>query len=155
MSKTRFEASAVIDARPEEIYAVLVDYRDTHPRIVPAGYLYNLKVEEGGYGAGTIFTYSTRIFGIENPARAVVSEPEPGRVLMETVSPMNFVTTFTMTPIANGQQTHLTIATAWPPARNLRERLEHVIYPLVMKPMYTKELALIAAFMKSKNAQAV
>ena len=54
MSKSRFEASAIIDARPEEIYGILADYRDQHPRIVPAEYLRGLEVEAGGYGAGTI-----------------------------------------------------------------------------------------------------
>ena len=150
MSKTRFEASALIDARPEEIYAILADYRTEHPRIVPAEYLRGLEVETGGYGAGTIVRYRARAFGVERPARAVVTEPEPGRVLVETTP--DYVTTFTVTPVSDGRQAHVSIATEWQPARNLMGKLEQALYPLIMKPMYNKELGLIAAYVKSKNA---
>ena len=149
MSKTRYEASAVIDARPEEIYAVLADYRNEHPRIVPAEYLRGLEVEAGGYGAGTIVRYRTRAFGMERAARAVVTEPEPGRVLVETTS--EYVTTFTVTPVADGQRANVSIATQWQPARNFMGKLEQAMYPLIMKPMYNKELVLIAEYVKNKN----
>lgn len=88
----------VIDARPEEIYAVLADYHYGHPQIVPKEYLRDLGVEAGGYGAGTIIRYRTRAFGVERGSRTVVSEPEPDRVLVET----SIVTTFTLTPVNDG-----------------------------------------------------
>jgi hypothetical protein len=152
MRKTRFEASAVIDARAEEIYGILADYRNEHPRIVPAEYLRGLEVEAGGYGAGTIIRYRTRAFGVERAARAVVTEPEPGRILVETTP--DYVTTFTVTPVADGQQADVSIATEWQPARNLMGKLEQAMYPLVMKPMYNKELVLIAKYVKNKNSVA-
>ncbi len=150
MSQTRFETSAVIDARPEEIYAILADYRDGHPQIVPKEYLRNLEVEVGGYGAGTIIRYHTRAFGVERPARAVVSEPEPGRVLVETETTSSIVTSFTVTPINDGRQSHVQIASEWKPGRNIFDAFQQAFYPLIMRRIYPKELSLIAAFVKTK-----
>jgi hypothetical protein len=151
MSQRCFETSALIDARPEEIYAILVDYHNGHPQIVPKEYFRNMEVEEGGYGAGTIIRYHTRVFGVERPARAVVSEPEPGRVLVETEMTSSIVTTFTITPISNGQQTRVQIATEWKPGRNIFAVLEQAFYPMIMRRMYPKELNLIAAFVKNRT----
>ncbi|HEX4207367.1 MAG TPA: SRPBCC family protein [Ktedonobacteraceae bacterium] len=149
MPRTSYAASAVIEARPEELYRVLADYRNEHPRVIPAQFLHDLQVEEGGYGAGTIIRYRTRSFGVERPARARVSEPEPGRVLQETITTSpHMITTFTLTPIDEGQRTRLQIATSWEPARNMREKLEQLLYPYVMSRMYHAELRLINHFMR-------
>ena len=151
MSQTRFETSAVINARPEEIYAILADYRNGHPHIVPKEYFRNLEVEVGGYGAGTIIRYHTRVFGVERPAHAVVSEPEPGRVLVESEMTSSIVTTFIVTPINDGRQARVQIASEWKPSRNILTALEQAFYPMIMRRMYPKELSLIAAFVNSKT----
>lgn len=147
MSRRVYAASAIIEARPADVYHVLADYRESHPQIVPPEFLRDLEVEEGGYGAGTVIRYRTVVFGIEQKCRAVISEPEPGRVLRETVSPTDFVTTFTVTPVDNGNRTHLEIATTWQKARNAREAFEQFFYPYIMSRMYRKELRIIASFM--------
>ena len=154
MHKTHFAASAIINARPEAIYNVLADYHNGHPHIVPKEYLSGMEVEAGGYGAGTIVRYTTRAFGIQRPQRAVVSEPEPGRVLVETYPTSSFVTTFTVTPIDDGQQANVQIATEWQPARNLFQTIEQSLYPLVFRRWYNKELALLANFVRSRQDSA-
>jgi hypothetical protein len=58
MGLMRVQSSAVIPARPEAIYAVLADYREAHPAILPKPYFTELKVEEGGQGAGTVIHVS-------------------------------------------------------------------------------------------------
>jgi Polyketide cyclase / dehydrase and lipid transport len=149
--KNHFEASAVIDARPEEVYAVLADYREGHPHIVPQEFMRGMEVESGGYGAGTVIRYRTRAFGVERPARAVVSEPEPGRVLVETLTTAPIVTTCTVTPLDDGQRSHVTMATEWQPASTIAGKLEQAMYPFIMRRWYPKELKLLAAFVKSKQ----
>jgi hypothetical protein len=151
MSQKRFETSTLIDARPEEIYAILADYRNGHLHIVPKEYFRNLEVEEGGYGAGTIIRYHTRVFGVERPTRAVISEPEPGQVLVESEMTSSIVTTFTVTPINDGQQARVQIASEWKPSRNIFAALEQAFYPIIMRRMYSKELSLIAAFVKNRT----
>ena len=58
MNQIRAEASGVIDARPEQVYAVLSDYREGHPAIVPERYFKELTFEEGDNGdcSSTAFT---------------------------------------------------------------------------------------------------
>ena len=152
--KTHFEASAVIDARPEEVYAVLADYREEHPQILPQEFIRGMEVESGGYGAGTIVRYRTRAFGIERPARAVISEPEPGRVLVETLTTAPIVTTSTVTPLDGGQRSHVTFASDWQPATSIAGKLEQAMYPFIMSRWYSKELKLLAVFVKNKKLSA-
>ncbi len=150
MRQGRVEVSAVIEARPEEIYAVVADYRHGHPQIVPQEYLRDLEVEAGGYGAGTIIRFRARAFGIERPARSIISEPEPGRVLMETEMISHIVTTYTLTPQSEGK-TMLQIASQWQSSRNPFVALQQAFYPKLMRSMDAKELELIAAFVSNKK----
>jgi hypothetical protein len=149
--KNHFEASAVIDARPEEVYAVIADYREGHPHIVPQEFMRGMEVESGGYGAGTVIRFRTRAFGVERPGGAVVSEPEPGRVLVETNTPSTIVTTFTVTLFDGGQRSHVTIASDWQPVSTIAGKLEQAMYPFIMRRWYPKELKLLAAFVKDKQ----
>ena len=55
--------SAIIAAPPAAVYAVLADYRNHHPHILPQQYFHNFVVEEGGQGAGTIFRTDVHVFG--------------------------------------------------------------------------------------------
>ena len=54
MAQITLKAAAVLNARPEDIYATIADYQHGHPDILPKDRLYDLQVEQGGYGAGTI-----------------------------------------------------------------------------------------------------
>src|SRR5438045_3283999 len=87
-------ASARMDAAPEKLYAIIADYHEGHPRILPKQFS-GLKVEKGGVGAGTVIRFQMRAFGATRNFRGEVTEPEPGRVLVETyLEPNPSVTTF-------------------------------------------------------------
>ena len=84
MKPYRATASALIDAPPKLVYDILADYRGGHPLILPKNYFVSLDVEKGGVGAGTIISFQMRIFGKLQTFRAAITEPEPGRVLVES-----------------------------------------------------------------------
>lgn len=151
MKATHAELVALINARPEDIYAVLADYHHGHAQIIPNEYLRNLEVLEGGQGEGTVIRYRVRAFGFEREARAVVSEPEPGRILVERETTSSMVTTFVVTPTQNGQQAHVQIATHWEPASTLRGKLEQAFYPYILQRLFTKELDILAKFMGKQS----
>src|SRR5438552_5273369 len=113
MSRIRVASSAVVDARPEVVYKLLADYRVGHPKILPKEHFRDLQVEAGGVGAGTVIRFRLRSGGIELPYRMWVSEPEPGRALMESDTASTLATTFTVTPLSNGQKARVEIATEW------------------------------------------
>jgi hypothetical protein len=153
---THYETVALIDAPPADVYAVLADYHHGHPQIVPSSYLRQLEVEAGGQGEGTIIRYRKRLFGLERQGRATVHEPEPGRLLTERETTSSLVTTFAVTPVNNGKQTHVQIAARWEPAHTLRGKLEQALYPYGMHRMFVQELNLLAKFVgkqRRSNAQ--
>jgi hypothetical protein len=103
MPRHRVSASAVVRAPAGRVYAILADYRHGHPRIVPRPPFGPLEVEQGGTGAGTVVRFQMRLLGRTRTFRAAVTEPEPGRVLVETDLGRGAVTTFTVDPCGEGQ----------------------------------------------------
>ncbi|HEY0603461.1 MAG TPA: SRPBCC family protein [Herpetosiphonaceae bacterium] len=148
MTRLHAEASALIAARPEEVYGIFADYRQHHPAILPKQYFPKIEVEQGGYGAGTLFTVWTRALGVERVYHMVVSEPEPGRLLMEDDQQAGVTTTFKVVPGPQGQQTEVTIATDWNAQPGIAGFVEKLITPIVMRRMYRAELQNVADYIR-------
>ena len=142
MTPFEVSASALIHAAPEHVYALVADYRDGHTRIIPRPPFVSLEVEEGGTGSGTVIRVGIRMLGKVVHYRAVVTEPEPGRVLLET-NDNGYETSFTVEPRADGRQAHVTIATRMPWRRGPVGALERWLMPRLLRPMFIRELALL------------
>jgi Polyketide cyclase / dehydrase and lipid transport len=142
--KHTISASAMIPARRERIYSLIADYRDGHPRILPRQFT-NLVVEQGGVGAGTVIRFQMSVFGKKQTFRAAVTEPEPGRVLVETDLDTNgAVTTFTVNPGTAPADSHVTISTQLPVRSGFPGFLERRLSTLLLRPMYVRELENLA-----------
>ena len=102
MSSFTVGAAARVNTPARRVYDMIADYRNGHPRIIPPKYFTSLDVEEGGVGDGTVIRFTMRVLGSERTARARVSEPQPGRVLVETELTTGYVTTFTVAPVGAG-----------------------------------------------------
>lgn len=144
MTAPQFSASALIDAPSQQLYAIIADYQQGHPRILPKPPFVSLAIEQGGVGAGTIIRVHMRVLGQLQMFRSVVSEPEPGRVLVET-NDNGYVTTFTVEPRAAGQQSYVTIATEMTGRAGLLGTLERWFITRLLRPVYVKELEQLAA----------
>lgn len=142
------EASLTIAARAEVIYAVLVDYRGSHPAILPKPYFASMVVEEGGQGAGTVFRAQMDVMGTKTNLRMVVSEPQPGRVLMERDEAVGIVTTFTVEPVSGGEQSLVTIATDFRASPGIKGLLERLMNPPITRRIYRQELQLLADYVR-------
>jgi hypothetical protein len=148
-------ASAHIDADPALLYAIIADYRDGHPHILPKPFE-GVVVEEGGIGAGTVYLLSMRVLGRTQTARAVITEPIPGRVLVETmVTGKAIVTTFTVDPDPTGRSAVVTFDTEMPTAPGPLGILERWLTRRFLQPIYYRELAQLAAFAASGRYQAL
>jgi len=104
-------ATKIINAPAEMIFNIIADYRNGHPLILPKEYFLSLQVEEGGFGAGTIVNFQMRLLGQTKSFRSLITEPEPGRLLVETDISSATPTSFHVVPLMNERQTQLTIAT--------------------------------------------
>jgi uncharacterized protein YndB with AHSA1/START domain len=137
-----FEVSATrrIAAPAARVYAVFADYREAHPRVLPPGFFTGLRVEEGGHGAGTVVLVEGRFAGRTRTMRGVVTEPEPGRLLVESYPADRTVTSFRVTPEPGEEASLVTIATVFPRRRGLAGWIEERIVARLLKRVYAEEL---------------
>ena len=145
----------ILDARPEDIYATLADYHKGHPSILPKESLYDLQVEQGGQGAGTIIRFKARVLGVEQSFHHRVSEPEPGRVLVEQDidTAQNLTTTFTVTPLQEGKKSQVEIRTTMKASPGLKGLVERLVIPLANPPIYRKELKLLETVARQRASR--
>jgi hypothetical protein len=137
-------ASAIIPARRERVYSLLANYKDGHPRILPRQFT-SVAVEEGGMGAGTVIRVQMSFLGKKQTYRAAITEPEPGRVLVETNLEANsWVTTFTVDPSSAPADSNVTISTELPVRAGLPGKMERMLSTLLLRPIYVNELANLA-----------
>ncbi|HKQ88132.1 MAG TPA: SRPBCC family protein [Candidatus Acidoferrales bacterium] len=145
-------ASARIPAPPVRVYGIIANYVDEHPRILPPEFS-DLAVEQGGTGAGTIIRFKMRVLGRTQNYRALVMEPEPGRVLVEKyLEPDGTVTTFTVDPEADGAQSRVTFATAMLVKSGFAGKIERFVSTRVLRPIFIRELQLLSARATQTNA---
>lgn len=153
MSQIRAQASMVLAAPPEDVYATIADYRQGHPSILPKKSFFNLQVEQGGYGAGTVIRFKVRILGVERSLHHRVSEPEPGKVLAEQDidSAQHMITTFTVLPLEQGRQSHVEISTTFDASPGLQGLLERLLVPMANARIYRQELKLLEGVAQKKG----
>jgi hypothetical protein len=152
MKTLHVEATRIIDARPEPLYAVISDYRLGLPAILPKPYYTDLTVEKGGQGAGTVVWVSMKFFGKEHRYHLAVSEPEPGHVLVETDIETGKYTRFTFEPLDSGKRTRLTIDSELPTKPGLLGYLAALSVRSVAGRLYKKELHNLADYVAAKSA---
>jgi hypothetical protein len=137
-------ASAIIPARRERVYSLIANYNDGHARILPKQFS-GLTVEQGGVSAGTVIRFRMTFFGRPQNFRATISEPEPGRVLVETYfEPEGTVTTFTIDPGTAPADSRVTISTVLPVHSGVLGFIEKTLATFLLRPIYKQELVNLA-----------
>lgn len=153
MNEITIEVSAVIEAASKHVYSVLADYPGGHHAILPKDYFTDLSVTEGGQCAGTVIDVSMKVMGVESHYRFNVSEPEPGRVLMEADEDAGVVTTFTVDPVDGEERSCVTITTRSRASQSLRGLIERLVNPAVTRRIYRKELQILASYVRNGTDQ--
>lgn len=152
MKDFQVEAEAFVLAPAQLIFEIVADYRKWHPQILPKGYFSALEVEQGGTGAGTIIRFKMHVFGLTRAFRAAITEPEPGRVLVETDSSSGIETTFTISPLEESQLTKVTIATRFTTRGGIFGPLERFLTSRTLRSIYNQELQLLATLAQNRSA---
>lgn len=151
MNTIKVEYAQIINARPEDIWAIITDYHVGHLAILPKPYFTGMVVEQGGIGAGTVVTTRMKVFGQEYVYHQAVTEPEPGRVLVETDTNTGQYSMFTLDPINDGQQTRVTIASVFPREKGIQGWLQSLTQPPIVRNIYKKELQNLAAYLAQQT----
>ncbi|HEX6450075.1 MAG TPA: SRPBCC family protein [Trebonia sp.] len=136
MSKVTASAEREIDAPATDVYGYLLD-QHAHQNFLPPAFS-DFHVEEGGVGAGTVTRFKVTAGGRTRQYRMQVSEPEPGRKLVETDTDSSLVTTFTVDP--KGEKSLVNITTNWDGAGGIGGFFEKTFAPRAMHRLYLDEL---------------
>jgi hypothetical protein len=153
MNAPRVEVSAVVPGAAPLVYAILADYRQGHPLVLPRKYFSPPLVEEGGHGEGTLIRFEMRMLGATRAFRMKVSEPEPGRVLQETDVATGAATTFTVAPLDEAT-TRVTIATALAGGGGPLGWVQRRMASLVLRRIYAEELRILGDVARTRAATA-
>jgi hypothetical protein len=143
MPRHQVSASARLDAPAAAVYGIIADYTRHHPRILPPAFS-NLTVRQGGVGAGTVITFDLRVLGQIRHYEGFVTEPEPGRYLVESYPAQGGATSFRVEP--DGNSCTLTIATEFDVRSGPLGALERWMAGALLRPIYGQELRLIAEY---------
>lgn len=151
-----FEISATraIAAPPAAVYGVFADYREAHPRILPPGFFAGLTVVEGGHGASTVVDVHGRFAGRTRTIRGIVTEPEPGRLLVESYPAERMVTSFRVLPESGGVASRVTISTVMPRRWGPLGWIEERVVRRLLARVFAEELELVAAYLARGGAAA-
>jgi xanthine dehydrogenase YagT iron-sulfur-binding subunit len=147
MEPARVHAEKWIEAPPAAVYAVLADYSEHHPRIMPPEHFSDLEVESGGVGEGTVFHITAHVAGKRQRLHMQVSEPEPGSVLWETNLDTGVVTEFTVSGNGPGR-TLVRMSSEWE-THGLRGWFERLLTPPLMRRMFAEQLNQLARYVRS------
>ena len=133
-------SSRRIGAAPELVYGIIADYVTGHPQMIPPRYFRDLTVQKGGYGEGTEIAVTMMALGRETRFTAGVTEPLPGRLLVETAPAEGVVTSFRVEPVAGASGADVTIQTEFRLKAGMRGAVERMVYSFVLRRIYREEL---------------
>jgi uncharacterized protein YndB with AHSA1/START domain len=142
MAKVEASAERTIDAPADAVYGYLADMNQ-HPRFLPPAFS-DFKVEEGGVGAGTVTSFIITAGGRKRAYRMRVTEPAPGRTLVESDANSSLVTTFNVEP--QDGKSLVRISTSWDGAAGIGGFFERTFAPRALRRMFLDELDRLNAY---------
>jgi Polyketide cyclase / dehydrase and lipid transport len=146
MAQVVAQTERLVAASPQRVRAFLVDYQNNRPRILPAEYFRDYRVEQGGDGAGTVISYRLRAGGRERAYRMRVEEPtEGGPILEERDTGSSLVTTWTLNPAGEGEQTMVSLTSRWEGASGIGGFFERMFAPRALRRLYGEVLERLSA----------
>lgn len=146
--KANVSAERLMHVPPDVIYHCIADYREHHR---PDGFLppafSELEIDRGGVGAGTELRWVVTAGGRRRAITATVSEPEPGRTLVETGSGVE--TVFSVEPTRDGARVRFDTTIDDPGIQGLLNRL---FLARTLAPIYDDELRRLEDYAKVHRA---
>lgn len=142
MARVQASAERTVDAPADEVYGYLADMHQ-HPHFLPPAFS-DFQVVEGGVGAGTVTTFAVTAGGRTRNYRMNVTEPVPGRTLVETDANSSLVTTFNVEP--QGGKSLVRIHTSWDGAGGIGGFFEKTFAPGAMRRLYLDELDRLSTY---------
>ncbi|HUN21946.1 MAG TPA: SRPBCC family protein [Anaerolineales bacterium] len=148
MATYRILAEAQVAAPAATVYRIFADYQNLHEQILPKPPFGAITVLQGGYGAGTVIKFQTKTLGSVRNFHAEISEPEPGRVLVEADRKAGIVTQFIVEAISDASESkpecHVQILTDVTVRDGWLGQVEGWLTKKLLYPTYQQELKNLA-----------
>jgi uncharacterized protein YndB with AHSA1/START domain len=148
VAKVKASAERTIDAPADEVYGYIADMHQ-HQRFLPPAFS-GFQVEEGGVGAGTVTRFAVTAGGRTRTYRMRVTEPVPGRTLVESDASSSLVTTFNVEP--QGDKSLVRISTSWDGASGIGGFFERTFAPQAIRRIYLDELDRLNVYARDRQS---
>lgn len=148
MAKVEASAESTIDAPADKVYGYIADM-SIHQRILPPAFS-DFQVEQGGVGAGTVTRFKITAGGRTREYHMQVTEPAPGRTLVEADTGSSLVTTFNVDP--RGDKSLVRITTNWDGAGGIGGFFERTFAPRALHSVYTDALERLNAYAREQRS---
>jgi hypothetical protein len=145
------EVSHVMNARPEQINAILSEYRAGHHALDPLSYCIDFMLENSDNGVGNIVHVQMNFSGIEHEMYERVVTPVPLRLIMEYDANMDVVVVIIVEPTASAYKTRVTISTINAASPNFAGFIENLFIPKNLRQLYDKELRHLTKYIRTDN----
>lgn len=146
MRKVHISAERLIDAPADVVYQCIADYRNHHrpsPGFLPSAF-HDQQVLRGGFGDGTVIRFSMTLAGTTRTMTTEITEPEPGRVLVESERQVR--TVFTVEPV--GRQCRVRFDTVMQ-AAGLEGLMLQFFARRLLEPLYADEQARLEEYARA------
>jgi hypothetical protein len=143
MAHIQVKSERLINARPENVYALLSDYKSKRPQLLTPNFL-NYTLEKGGQGQGTIIRYRLHAANRERDYRLNIDEPVKGKIITERDSNSSLVNTWTISPLSDGTRTRVSIINEWEGGSGVKGFFERTFAPLGLKSIYGQILGMVS-----------
>jgi hypothetical protein len=148
MASYQVSKSVRISAPPAKIYPVIADYHVGHRQILPPKYFGPLTIEQGGVGDGTVISFTMRVLGQMRSVRAQITEPIPGRQMVERDLDTGVTTVFDVVPASGGTASDVTITTILDARRGLGGAAERALTRWLLPRIFGEELERLRAYVQ-------
>ena len=148
MAKVEASAERVIDAPADRVYGYIADM-EQHQRFLPSAFS-DFHIEEGRVGAGTVTRFTVTAGGRTRNYRMRVTEPAPGRTLVESDTNSSLVTTYTVEP--RGDKSLVRISTNWDGASGVGGFFERTFAPQALRRIYLDGLERLNSYARDHQS---
>lgn len=139
MAQVSASANRTVTAPPERVLEFLRDYNQARPSILPDSYS-RYRVDAGGEGPGTVFSYHFKSGPTERDFRMRAEESDGGLVERDELS--SFVCTWTVVPSDTGST--VTVEASWVGGGGIGGFFERLFAPLGLRRVYGEMLERLA-----------
>lgn len=147
MATIKVESTRDVAAPTSQVYKYIADFKTERPRWLPDNY-HDYKIEKGGKGAGTVYSYGFKVGSRDRTYHMTVAEPRTGAILTEKDGGSTLVSTWTVT--AQGAGSRVTLVTEWQGHGGVGGFFERLFAPAALKKVYDDALSRLATVATEK-----